>query len=250
MNLYRKPVNTRCTAHRVRPEFPSEPGAIPVLTEPAIAVDWARRDGREKEQEGEELAGGKRSNRTVSYAEDHVQAAERHVRDPQEPHDGAWNGQRQETCPDQGEQGQQERHGEGPVPRGERSHPQESLSHDPLEDTAGQEHPDHAELREPAGGHEAAGEERALGTVDRQEVCDGSVLDDQHCRDGEQDPRAREAEPPPDQQGRQGDVQKNTEIEEIRVGRHVRASANLRRSALPFVFIGKLSRNENLRGIM
>ena len=81
-------------------------------------------------------------------------------------------------------------------------------------------------------------------------MCDGPVLDDQHGRGGQQDPRAREAEQPPDQQGRQGDVQQDAEIEEIRVGDHVRASASLRRSALPLVFIGKLSRKENLRGIM
>ena len=91
---------------------------------------------------------------------------------------------------------------------------------------------------------------KPLGSDDRQEVCDGPVLDDQHRRGGEQDPRAREAEPPPDQQGRHGDVQEDAEIEEIRVRDHVRASASLRRSALPLVFIGKLSMNENRRGIM
>ena len=49
----------------------------------------------------------------------------------------------------------------------------------------------------------------------------------------------REAEPPPDQQGRQGDVQEDAEIEEIRVWDHVRASARLRRSASWLFFPGK-----------
>ena len=81
-------------------------------------------------------------------------------------------------------------------------------------------------------------------------MCDGPVLDEQHRRGGEQHPRARETEPPPDQQGRQSDVQEDAEIEKIRIRDHVRASASLRRSALPLVFIGKVSRNENCRGIM
>src|SRR5262249_20159947 len=59
-----------------------------------------------------------------------------------------------------------------------------------------------------------------------------------------------EAEPPPDQEGRQGDVQQDTEVEEIRVRDHVRVSASLRRSALPLMFIRKLSGKENFRGIM
>ena len=70
---------------------------------------------------------------------------------PKNPQLGAWDGQRQESGPDQGEQGQQQRRGEGPVPRGARPHPEESLGHDPLEDAAGHHHPDSPDLREPAG---------------------------------------------------------------------------------------------------
>src|SRR5262249_33888900 len=61
---------------------------------------------------------------------------------------------------------------------------------------------------------------------------------------------AREAEHPPDHQSRQGDVQQEAEIEELRVRDHVKASASLRRSAFPLLFIGKLSRKETFRGIM
>ena len=93
---------------QVNPEFGRQPAAIPVLTEPAVSVDGARRNSREKEEEGEELIGGERNDQTVSYAEDDVQATERHVRDPQEPELGSPDGQWQESSPHQGEQGQQQ----------------------------------------------------------------------------------------------------------------------------------------------
>ena len=64
---------------QVNPEFRREPAAIPVLIKPAVAVDGARRNSREKEEEGEELIGGERNDQTVSDAEDDVQATERHV---------------------------------------------------------------------------------------------------------------------------------------------------------------------------
>ena len=67
----------------------AETGAIPVLAEPAIAVDGARGNGREKEEERHEPAGGDRDDQPVPDAEDDIQAAERHVRDPQEPQFGA-----------------------------------------------------------------------------------------------------------------------------------------------------------------
>ena len=152
MNLYRKPVKMRWTApSRSFQNSAGRRGRFQSLTEPAVAVDGARRNGREKEEEGQELAGGERNDQAVPDAEDDVQAAERHVRDPQEPQLGAGDGQRQESGPDQGEQGQQQRRGEGPVPRGARPHPEESLGHDPLEDAAGHHHPDRPDLREPAG---------------------------------------------------------------------------------------------------
>src|SRR5262249_7137513 len=47
-----------------------------------------------------------------------------------------------------------------------------------------------------------------------------------------------------------GDIEQDAEIEEIGVRDHARASASLRRSALPLRFIWKLSTKENLRGIM
>src|SRR5262249_10941307 len=57
---------------QVLPELSGETGAIPVLTEPAVAIDGARRNGREKEEEGQELAGGERNDHAVADAEDDV----------------------------------------------------------------------------------------------------------------------------------------------------------------------------------
>src|SRR5262249_29902352 len=120
----------------------------------------------------------------------------------------------------------------------------------PLQEAAGEHHPDLPDLREPAGDFGAADDPASLAGGDRQEVGDGPGLDDQHRRCGQQDPRAREAEQPTDQQGRQGGGQEYAEIEEIRVWDHFRASASLARSALPLIFIRKLSMKENFRGIM
>src|SRR5271166_6120569 len=48
------------SAIQVLPEFRGGTGTIPVLTEPAVTVDGARRNRREEEEEGQELAGGER----------------------------------------------------------------------------------------------------------------------------------------------------------------------------------------------
>ena len=106
-------------------------GRFQSCAEPAVPVDGARRDGREEEEEGQELVGGQRDDQPIPDPEDDVQAAERHVRDPQEPELGAGDGHRQESGRDQGQQGQEQRRRVGPVPGRARPHEEEALGHGP-----------------------------------------------------------------------------------------------------------------------
>ena len=189
---------------------------------------------REEEEEGEELAGGKRNDQPVVDAEDDVQAAERHVGDTPGTRSPSPSAGLNFTRASGRTASASARIGggawEGVRPAGTRT----AVA-------------PRARLRRPRAATGTARARQQSPTCRRAHPRHGAgrpVLDGQHADRGQpRSPRARWAQTRRRMHRRGQHVQQHREVREAVERHHQSDSASLRRSILPFAVIGKRSTN-------